>query len=51
MPLIVACTSDIIDDHLIGEIENAGFDGVYEAPIKDEMIKNEIIAKLKDREV
>ena len=42
-PVIIACTSEIIDSALENKIKDVGFNGVYEAPIKDTSIKFEII--------
>jgi hypothetical protein len=50
IPLIFACTSEIIDDHLQNIIMETGFNGMYEAPIKEAIIKNEILPKLILRE-
>ena len=34
-PLIVACTSDVIDHLLEEELKKAGFDMMFQAPITD----------------
>lgn len=48
-PIIVACTSDIIDDNLLQKLFKIGFDNCYEVPVKDELIKNELKPILLER--
>ena len=43
MPVIVACTSSIIDENLKKKLKDHGFKGAHEAPIQDSAIKNEIL--------
>lgn len=50
MPLIFACTSDIIDEQLNKKIFETGFKGVYEAPLSDILVKEEIIPQLNQRD-
>ena len=45
----MACTSDIIDERLIKKLEELGFNSQFEAPIKDEQIKAEIVPLLFER--
>lgn len=44
--MIIACTSEIQDEALQKKIKDAGFEDVYEAPIKDATIKSIIIPEL-----
>lgn len=48
-PLLIACTSSILDDSLMKKLQAHGFRGAHEAPIHDSEIKNEIIPKLFER--
>lgn len=45
-PLIVACTSEVIDNNLKEKLLNAGFDMMFETPISDAQIQNEILPRL-----
>jgi hypothetical protein len=50
MPLIFACTADIIDEQLTKKIFETGFQGVYETPLSDILVKDEIIPQLNHRD-
>ena len=45
----MAVTSEIITDDLTDALTELGFLSAYEAPIKDAIIKNEIIPQLEER--
>ena len=40
MPIILAVTSEIINDNLMKTLSDLGFASAFEAPIKDAIIKN-----------
>ena len=48
-PMIIACTSDLIDEPLKRLLKAVGFDMMFEAPITDAQIKNQILPTLKER--
>ena len=48
-PLIIALTSDLIDDLMKRQLHTVGFDMMFEAPITDAHIKNQILPMLQDR--
>lgn len=50
-PIIIACTSDIINENLIKKLTDLGFNGWYEAPVSEEVINSEIIPLLLVRAV
>lgn len=49
MPIILAVTSEIINDDLMKTLSDLGFASAFEAPIKDAIIKNQIIPQLFER--
>ena len=49
IPVIFALNSSVIDEALMKRLKDHGFDGGYETPIHDSLIKNEIIPRLCER--
>ena len=50
MPVILAVTSEILNEELRETLKEIGFNAAYEAPLKDAIIKNLIIPQLEERQ-
>ena len=48
-PLIIACTSDVIDEEMKKRLTDVGFEMIFQAPISDSQIVSQILPKLKKR--